>query len=93
MPSEPASDETDQPVRERCRWLTSIKRRGGNATRVKLAGKQVRIWSNEHRAWWRPNRSGYTTLRACAGLYSFEDAYAATRHCDPQKRIMFEAAP
>lgn len=34
------------------------------------------IWSNYHRAWWRPNSGGYTTFLKCAGRYSREDALA-----------------
>lgn len=51
------------------------------------AGPDTRIWSGEHRAWWRANRSGYTTDEQAAGIYSFEEAYAATRHCGPEKQI------
>jgi hypothetical protein len=32
------------------------------------------IWSNEHRAWWRPNGNGYCTLRKEAGRYTYEVA-------------------
>lgn len=32
------------------------------------------IWSNEHRAWWRGNRHGYTTRTDRAGQFSFEEA-------------------
>jgi hypothetical protein len=32
------------------------------------------IWSNEHRAWWRPNNAGYTTKFEATGRYSREDA-------------------
>lgn len=32
------------------------------------------IWSSYHRAWWRPERSGYTTHLASAGRYYREDA-------------------
>lgn len=32
------------------------------------------IWSNEHRAWWRPARRGYTTVTLSAGRYSAEEA-------------------
>lgn len=28
------------------------------------------IWSNEHRAWWKPNSCGYTTNIIEAGTYS-----------------------
>lgn len=32
------------------------------------------IWSNEHGAWWGPQRSGYTTEVNHAGRYTFEEA-------------------
>lgn len=32
------------------------------------------VWSNEHKAWWRPNRAGYCFKRASAGRYSFDEA-------------------
>ena len=32
------------------------------------------IWSNEHRAWWKPGRSGYTMDYEEAGRYSLEEA-------------------
>lgn len=34
------------------------------------------VWSNEHRGWWRANRSGYTGAMPAAGRYSFEEAFA-----------------
>jgi hypothetical protein len=36
------------------------------------------IWSNEHRAWWRPGSMGYTHDIASAGRYSREEAI---RYC------------
>lgn len=32
------------------------------------------IWSNEHRAWWRPNSRGYTVELEAAGRYSRAEA-------------------
>jgi len=32
------------------------------------------IWSNEHRAWWGPNNSGYTKVLRRAGRYERNDA-------------------
>lgn len=32
------------------------------------------VWSNEHRAWWRADSSGYTRNVAQAGLYTRDDA-------------------
>jgi hypothetical protein len=34
------------------------------------------IWSNEHRAWWRPASCGYTRKIEEAGLYSYAEAKA-----------------
>lgn len=34
------------------------------------------IWSNEHRAWWAPDKRGYRAKLADAGRYSREDALA-----------------
>ena len=32
------------------------------------------IWSNEHRAWWRPSSCGYTRKIEEVGLYSYAEA-------------------
>lgn len=32
------------------------------------------IWSNEHSAWWKPNKQGYTTIIEEAGKYSVNEA-------------------
>lgn len=81
---------TDPVAIARRRTLVAMKRRGGERTRAKLAGKQVRIWSGEHSAWWRPGAAGYTTHQDAAGIYPFEDAWSHTSHCDRDKRIAFE---
>lgn len=75
------------------RHLAPMQRRGGERGRAKLAGRQVRIWSDEHRAWWRAECCGYTTQIEAAGTYTFEEAWAATSHCGPEKRIVFEVQP
>jgi hypothetical protein len=72
------------------RQLAPLQRRGGERGRAKLAGKRVRIWSDEHRAWWRRDCCGYTVHAEAAGIYAFEDAWQATNHCGPEKRIVFE---
>ena len=36
--------------------------------------KNYLIWSNEHRAWWRPNSCGYTSKLREAGHYSRNEA-------------------
>lgn len=61
------------------------------ALRASLEGAQVRIWSGEHRAWWRANRSGYCSDVAGAGVYPFEDAWQASQHCGPEKQIAYAA--
>jgi len=37
-------------------------------------GDKYLVWSNEHRAWWRPDRMGYTPLVSEAGTYTREQA-------------------
>jgi hypothetical protein len=37
------------------------------------------IWSNEHRAWWRPARCGYTVHLGGAGEYSRDEAIEICR--------------
>lgn len=37
------------------------------------------VWSNEHHAWWGPNKSGYFYRIASAGRYTREDAVAISR--------------
>lgn len=36
--------------------------------------KFVKIYSNEHGAWWRPNYCGYTNDITKAGIFDYEDA-------------------
>lgn len=38
------------------------------------------IWSNEHRAWWAPNRCGYTTDVHAAGRYDRDEAISIASH-------------
>ena len=54
-----------------------------------LNGKEVYIFSCEHNAYWRPNRSGYSTDKRGAGIYPFAEAWAATSHCGPEKQIHY----
>jgi hypothetical protein len=51
--------------------------------------KWVRIWSDEHRAYWR-STGGYVVDRAGAGVFTVFDAYNRTAHCGPEKKIWFE---
>ncbi|MDB5597416.1 MAG: hypothetical protein JWM36_4377 [Hyphomicrobiales bacterium] len=37
------------------------------------------VWSNEHRAWWRPNCAGYTIHSAAAGRYPRGEALSICR--------------
>ena len=34
------------------------------------------VWSNEHRAWWAPDRCGYTIVLERAGRYTRDEAIA-----------------
>lgn len=53
--------------------------------------RQVRIWSAEHGAFWRPGGNGYTMFGAQAGAWDFADAYTTTQHCGPEKKIVYYA--
>lgn len=61
-----------------------------------LKGYPTRIWSEEHRAYYRPKGQGYVGecagARDGAGVWKFEDALANTKHCDPSKEIHFEVS-
>lgn len=51
------------------------------------------VWSNEHRAWWKPGRYGYTTLTQRAGFYSEAEARDIVEQAnivlhDPPNEIM-----
>ncbi|HEV7293080.1 MAG TPA: hypothetical protein VGN79_12245 [Devosia sp.] len=70
--------------------LTSMRRKGGERTKAKFVGRTVRIWSGEWSAWWRPESRGYTDDITQAGIYSFEDAWATSAHCGPEKKIAYE---
>lgn len=50
-----------------------------------MRARNYMIWSNEHRAWWRPNAAGYTADIAQAGRYTRNDAvkHSATRDQRP----------
>lgn len=40
------------------------------------------VWSNEHRAWWRPRAQGYTVHLEAAGRFSREEAIKHSRGGD-----------
>jgi len=42
---------------------------------MKRETKYWYIWSNEHMAWWKSNRRGYSKDKNHAGVYSTEEAY------------------
>ena len=48
------------------------------------------IWSNEHRAWWRPNNNGYTTQYSQAGQYSEQEAI---KICKDANLYLFDRNP
>lgn len=71
-----------------------MKRKGGHRTFDKMCGLTVRIWSGEYHAWWRPAGEGYTLHPSEAGRWLFEEAHSWTKHCGPEKRIVYvEAQP
>lgn len=77
---------------ELVRQLMPMLRKNGERVQATMAGRRVMIWSQEHGAFWRSNGCGYVETRNGAGIYRFEDAFARTRHCGPEKKIMFVEA-
>lgn len=59
------------PVGTKCQPESSLAAPTGSAKWL--------VWSNEHRAYWRPNMAGYTTHAKAAGRYSEEDAIRICR--------------
>jgi hypothetical protein len=53
------------------------------------AALPVAIWSDEHRGFWRIGGEGYTDQAAEAGRWTLAAAFFASRHCGPEKRIIF----
>lgn len=53
----------------------------------------VRIWSQEHCLWWRPDGKGYTSEDSEAWVVDFPTAYDHTKHCVPEKGISYFALP
>ena len=49
----------------------------------------VLIWSGEYRMFWGKNGSGYVQLPENAWQYSLADAFERTKHCGPEKQIVF----
>jgi hypothetical protein len=66
-PNMKASKATYSDGRPR-RW------QGNYAFAIHLNPPAFRIWSFEHRAWWRPGRNGYTHEIAGAGIYPMDEA-------------------
>lgn len=82
MRLKPTSDPANHEKLERLKRWPSIRRR--------WEGSLVRIWSEEHYAYWRPGFSGYTTDGLYAGVYKFEEAFEHTRGSGPEKCIEFK---
>lgn len=49
------------------------------------------VWSNEHSAWWGPNRAGYYTHLSAAGRYTRDEAIGICRNARGGRR--FNANP
>lgn len=45
------------------------------------------IWSEEHGAWWNPNRAGYTMSMKAAGRYSRDEAEAISHSANGHGRF------
>lgn len=56
------------------------------------ARRNVRVWTQEHGAWWRPDAQGYTDDDNQAWILDFPTAYERTKHCGPEKKINYFTA-
>jgi hypothetical protein len=50
------------------------------------------IWSEEHKAWWAPDRCGYTNSLKKAGRYSLAEARAIEKSANIDGRVFNEVA-
>jgi hypothetical protein len=51
------------------------------------------IWSNEHKAWWAPDRAGYTNRIARAGRYTHQEALDICYDAMPGNSKLLEMLP
>jgi hypothetical protein len=51
--------------------------------------KPFLVWSEEHGAWWRPGRAGYTRSIREAGRYSLDEAAAIVENANRYVRDGF----
>lgn len=72
------------------RGVALEKLKGRPELQSSLGQQLVRIYSQEWNAYWRPSGNGYTEYLQHAGIFPFPEAFALTRHCGPEKRIVFE---
>ena len=65
-------------------FIAALQRAGmlPTAQQVESKAQDWLVWSNEHRAWWRPNRSGYTINLQEAGRYTFMEAGLICRNAN-----------
>ncbi len=54
-----------------------------------LEGKRVRIYSGEHRMWWRNHGHGYTHSQSDVGIFDFKVAWDISHHAGPEKKIAY----
>jgi hypothetical protein len=54
------------------------------------ADAQYLVWSNQHGAWWRPNRRGYTSAIEEAGRYTLDEAQRIVANATLDGRLVRE---
>jgi hypothetical protein len=51
-----------------------------------ICNPMVKIWSEEHRGWWRPAQCGYTDHVDLAGEYTLEEAIEICNNANKHKK-------
>jgi hypothetical protein len=81
--------------RHTCRSLRIFQHRPAALDNFEMA--LVRIWSEQHRAYWRRAETGggagYVGGGRSAGVWPLKEAFLLAGHCGPEKQIWFEFVP
>lgn len=81
---------------QRHQFVTQQELKADTVTRDNLLNQgdiQCRIWSDEHRSYWRAGGCGYCHSALEAGVFPLKEAFQRSSHCGPEKCICYEILP